>query len=194
MKYQIALLAAALFMLVFSSCEKGTLDPSTGTGSTSAASYDGALNRNSDALVTMDQETPDGEGEVSPCIILPELPGWHSKYFVIERATVRDDILSLVVSYSGGCKPHKFQMVSTTFQESEPVRVMAKIYHTGKDDPCDEWVTEVRSFDLTALKELHNKLYETSCGEIIITLADGVQDDLAITYHFCAESVESVSR
>ncbi|MCB0260175.1 MAG: hypothetical protein KDE62_10745, partial [Calditrichaeota bacterium] len=46
MKYQIALLAAALFMLVFSSCEKGTLDPSTGTGSTSAASYDGALNRN----------------------------------------------------------------------------------------------------------------------------------------------------
>lgn len=127
--------------------------------------------------------------DIQKCIILPNLPDWPSAYFVIEQATIRDDIISLIVSYSGGCRPHGFQLVCTTFQESYPLQVLAQVFHNRNGDPCDQWVTEEKKFDLSPLKELYLSIYDDPCNEIIINFADLEPDNLALTYDLCGDSL-----
>lgn len=129
------------------------------------------------------------DGDDAPkCILLPRLPDWRSDRFVIEQASIRDDILIFTISYSGGCKLHEFQMVCTTFQESYPLQVSAQIFHNNNDDPCDQWITEERRFDLSPLKELYLSMYDDPCGAIEIDLVDETPQDSKITYQFCRDN------
>lgn len=123
------------------------------------------------------------------CLILPQLPDWHSAYFVIEHVSIQDDIITFVVSYPGGCKRHNFQLVSTTFQESDTARVFAKVFHNNNNDPCDLCITEELNFDLSPLKALYLSTYDNSCGEIIIDLINIGASDLTLIYSFCEGNV-----
>jgi hypothetical protein len=123
---------------------------------------------------------------------LPDLPTEH---VVLENATIHGDIITVTLSYSGGCKPHEFDLLFTTFEESSPVQISARILHHKNDDPCDNWVTETRAFNLSLLIEHYLKIYDRSCGPIIINVFDasgsdasGSQPALSLSYEFCSDN------
>jgi hypothetical protein len=122
-----------------------------------------------DALVLQSNDVDDN---IAKCIIMSELPDWATRYFVLNRAEIEGDRLIINVSYPGGARPHAFKLVSTTFQESNPVQVRAQVFHFGNDDHHDHWITEVREFDLSPLKALYIQMYRKPRGTIIINLID----------------------
>lgn len=182
-KFVVPLLALIIF-----SCEEQALNPAT-------AQKSGKDIRSNEVLTIPEkgkyavENDDDSDNVVPKCIILPELPDWPTAFFVMEEAVIRGDIIAFTLSYSGGCRIHNFQLVCTTFQESHPVRILAQVFHTNNNDPCDQWVTEERQFDLTPLKELYFEMYDTPCGEIIINLVDATApEELTVTYEFCQDN------
>ena len=137
------------------------------------------------SLFVQDNEVDD---KLAKCLVMPELPDWPSDYFKMERAKIRGDVITFTLSYPGGARIHQFRLVSTTFKESYPVQVSLQVFHNGNDDPADGIVTEVRSFDLSPLKDLYFELYSSlkGTGIIIINITDifGFQDSAPLIYKF----------
>jgi len=185
------LLYVILLLTLFTlSCEKETLNTLRDQGSGENAEYSGAVKiagaREYNVENFADHNGNDHDGnDVLPCIILPELPDWPNAYFVTQQVNIRNDRMTFVLSYTGGCRTHGFQLVCTPLQESQPLQVLAQVFHADSGDPCDRWVTEVREFDLTPLKDLYFKLYDTACGEIVINLVDAAPQETPATYRFC---------
>lgn len=117
-------------------------------------------------------QSNDVDDDIAKCIIFPEIPDWATRYFVLNRAQIEGDRLTITVSYPGGARSHDFKLVSTTFQESHPVQVTAQIFHFSNEDHHDRWITEVREFDLSPLKVLFIQMYHRPRGRIIINLID----------------------
>ena len=106
---------------------------------------------------------------------------WHSDEFVLDKAVITNDSLDVTVSYSGGCKEHFFNLVSSgMFLESDPVQMSLVLIHNANSDPCERWVSEDYSFDLTPIKALYQQLYDQSAGIINVLLKDGI----VLTYQF----------
>jgi hypothetical protein len=80
------------------------------------------------------------------------------------------DVIRFNISYGGGCKEHKFQLISTSFMESYPVQVNIILSHEDNEDPCDMWITETLTFNLLPLKELYKKSYYEKSGTIIMNI------------------------
>jgi len=141
-----------------------------------------------DELVLQSNEVDDG---ITKCIILPMLPDWATRYFVMNQAEIEADRLIINVSYTGGSRIHDFKLVSTTFQESMPVQVTAQVFHFSNDDHYDRWITEVREFDLRPLKELYSQMYHRSRGKIIINLIDifDSQEAAPLIYEFFDDAI-----
>jgi len=91
--------------------------------------------------------------------------------FSFNTVTLEQDILSLDVSYSGGCTSHDFLLIgSGDFMESYPVQTTIVLSHEDNDDNCESLITKTLVFDLTPLKELYIDLYSESSGTIITHL------------------------
>ena len=106
---------------------------------------------------------------------------WDSDEFVLGQAVITNDTLDVTVSYSGGCKDHIFNLVSSgMFLESDPVQMPLVLIHNANNDPCEAWITEDYSFDLTPIKELYQDAYRQSAGIINVLLKDAG----AFTYQF----------
>ncbi len=183
MKTKMAKFVAPLLALVIFSCEEQPLNPAADQKSGENVQNAAVLTIPEKGKYNVENDDDSDNAEVPKCIILPELPDWPTAFFVMEDATIRGDIITFTLSYSGGCRIHDFRLVSTTFQESHPVQV----FHTDNEDPCDHWITEERQFDLTPLKELYFEMYDTPCSEIIINLVDAAARELTATYEFCQE-------
>jgi hypothetical protein len=71
----------------------------------------------------------------------------------VDSIFIRDQILTVTVSYSGGCAPHSFNLYYNGKPESADLRsVKLRLYHKTKDETCRELVTEQHRFDLSDLK------------------------------------------
>ena len=90
--------------------------------------------------------------------------------FVFNSVKLRRNLLFLNVSYSGGCKKHKFILIATSFMESYPVQVNIVLSHEDYDDPCDAWITENMVFNLFPLKKEWQEQYNEESGIIIMNL------------------------
>ena len=88
-----------------------------------------------------------------------------------DAPSLAGDILTLTVSYSGGCARHDFTLVADSrFQESDPVLLNVHVVHDGHDDPCEAYPTERRVFDLTPLKRLYRDAYGVDEGVVVVRL------------------------
>jgi hypothetical protein len=86
----------------------------------------------------------------------------------ITHAKIEGDIVTLEVSYSGGCGTHEINLfVSNMFMESNPVQTESILSHVT-EDPCDAVVTEELTFDLLPLKEFYSRIYGYGEGSINI--------------------------
>lgn len=86
----------------------------------------------------------------------------------IDRATLR-----AVVSSSGGCRAHHYDLYMTpsVFMESFPVQANLYMRHDDDDDPCDAIVVETLTFDLTPIITLYRQMYGPS-GQVALNFFD----------------------
>ncbi|MCE2413883.1 hypothetical protein J4G07_07765 [Candidatus Poribacteria bacterium] len=99
--------------------------------------------------------------------------------FAFNDATITGDMLTINVSYSGGCKNHQFTLVaSDSFLESFPVQLRAYIIHNANRDTCEARPTEDYRFDLTPIKTLYQEAYRQKAGTIILRLKDAPEREL----------------
>ena len=76
----------------------------------------------------------------------------------IDSAYIDKNILNLKVNYTGGCKPHFFEMYSSgVYAKSKPPQVSVFIYDTVTVDNCRQFKEEFIKFDLSKLKHSSQK-------------------------------------
>ena len=103
--------------------------------------------------------------------------------YVLNTATLTDDILTLNVSYGGGCQAHEFTLVAAdSFLESFPVQLRISIAHNANNDLCRAWLTEDYHFDLTPIKTMYQEAYRQEAGTIVLRLKDA--PDGKLIYEF----------
>lgn len=73
--------------------------------------------------------------------------------FEILEASISDDILTLKVTYSGGCEAHEFNAYfNGVYMKSEPPKAGIFIEHISNGDLCKQLVTEELKFLITDVR------------------------------------------
>lgn len=105
--------------------------------------------------------------------------------YILNGAEVVGDILTLTVSYRGGCETHEFNLlVNGSFVGPDPVRLDASLAHNANGDPCGEWLTGDCQFDLTPIKATYQNVRQQESGRIILRLRDEPNELVNIVYEF----------
>ena len=124
-------------------------------------------------------DAADDVGNIGTVVFGSTADAWGTDAYTINAATIEDDILSIDVSYGGGCETHVFTLVTESmFLESFPVQLRVSLAHNANGDTCEALITEVHHFDLTPIKEVYQKGYQTDEGTIVIRLKDAPPSDL----------------
>ena len=110
----------------------------------------------------------------------------QSDPFALNSASVTGTVLTISVSYSGGCRNHEFDLTAAeSFQESSPVQLPMVLTHEDNDDPCEAYPTEQRRFDLTPVKERYQAAYGQDSGTVLLLLQPlPLADDPPLVYQF----------
>lgn len=95
----------------------------------------------------------------------------------ITAASIEGNILTLSVSYSGGCEKHIFDLLgSFSVMKSLPAKRSIKLIHIANSDKCRKMIEETISFDISDLAMAKQS------GSKIILLLDGYKDELSYTF------------
>lgn len=121
---------------------------------------------------------------VSPRVVITDADeNWGTDDYLLRDATITDDTLRLVVSYSGGCEAHEFTLITSgMFLESSPVQLVISVAHNANDDPCEAFPTETITFDLTGIKTLYQEAYQQDQGTIILLLENAPNGQLVYQF------------
>ena len=96
---------------------------------------------------------------------------WGTDDYELNAAAVRGDTLAVSVSYSGGCRAHRFTLVAAeAFKESDPVQLDVAIAHDADGDPCEAYPTEDYHFILDPIKTRYKTSYSSGPGTIVLGL------------------------
>ena len=107
-----------------------------------------------------------------PVVVSNEPGDWGADHFVLNAGSIREDLLTLNLSYGGGCATHAFTLVaSEAFMESWPVQLAVSVAHRANGDPCQAWLTEDYDFDLTVIRDRYRQAYGDGAAEIVLLLA-----------------------
>ena len=73
--------------------------------------------------------------------------------FDVISAGVKGDILTLVVSYGGGCEDHEFNLIfNGAYKKSLPPQIDLFLKHNANGDKCRAMVQQELKFDIAAVK------------------------------------------
>ena len=73
--------------------------------------------------------------------------------YQIDSINIDEDILSVFVNYSGGCKEHSFELYNNgAYAKSLPPQTSVTLKHDGHGDSCRELVSQQVKFNLSPLK------------------------------------------
>ncbi|HET6511310.1 MAG TPA: NigD-like C-terminal domain-containing protein [Candidatus Kapabacteria bacterium] len=73
---------------------------------------------------------------------------------MIKDASVIGDSLTMLVSYSGGCKPHDFKVVwNGAMMKSLPGQINVVLSHNANDDMCEALITQDVTVSLAPIKQ-----------------------------------------
>ncbi|MDE2728790.1 MAG: hypothetical protein OXI19_12270 [Gemmatimonadota bacterium] len=108
---------------------------------------------------------------------------WGTDDYELNAAAVRGDTLAVSVSYSGGCRAHRFTLVAAeAFMESDPVQLDVAIAHDADGDPCEAYPTEDYHFILDPIKARYKALYGSGAGTIVLGLDRAPSASLVYTF------------
>lgn len=104
-------------------------------------------------------------------------------YNLIDAKLIENDILSTVVSYSGGCEKHEFTLGAIPGMTNTDSSLQANLVlgHENNGDTCKKIVRERLDFDLSPLKEKYQQVYGIKAGSIILQL---MNKPINIKYNF----------
>ncbi|WP_428263637.1 hypothetical protein [Haliangium sp.] len=96
----------------------------------------------------------------------------------ISDASIVGDVLTVDVSYSGGCAEHEIVLCwpDQAFAESNPVQASLELWHDDHDDACDGIVNDSVDFDLTPLRDEWHDAYGSGAGTIIVNIGNDSLD------------------
>ena len=108
--------------------------------------------------------------------------------FDIDSFYVKDNLLYIIVGYSGGCKPHTFDIVwdgntvanntddtdSVNYADSSSVVFNIAIKHDANNDTCETFIIDTLKVDLNILLDGYG---ETLPDDFIINIANGYSGD-----------------
>jgi hypothetical protein len=102
-------------------------------------------------------------------------------FFLKEATLIDNDILSIIVSYSGGCKKHDFTLstVPRFISTNSSDEVNLVLAHENNGDVCKKIVKEHLYFDLLPLKERYQQVYGIKASSIVLRLMNA-----SINYQF----------
>lgn len=103
--------------------------------------------------------------------------------FTLMKALLDNDILSVDVSYSGGCEKHKFSLGAVfcfTDSDRSPVANLA-LGHDNNGDTCKKILRERLNFNLLPLKKKCQKVYGIKASSMILRL---MNTTIAVKYNF----------
>ena len=130
-----------------------------------------------------DDAAADDVGNIGTVVFGFTATEWGTDEYVINAATLQGDTLSINVSYTGGCETHAFTLVAEEqFLESFPVQLRVSLAHNANGDTCQDLITEDHIFDLTPIKEVYQKGYQTEQGTIVLRLKDAPPSNLAYDF------------
>ena len=93
----------------------------------------------------------------------------------IKSAKMNGDVLELIVSYSGGCEEHDFELASNGFyMKSLPPKLALKVIHNSNQDACRSLVEKTLNFDIKDLRYPGD-------GPLIL-LIDGLKEETIYRY------------
>jgi len=102
---------------------------------------------------------------------------------LIEAKLIRNDILSTLVSYFGGCEKHEFTLgaIPAMTNSDSTLRANLVLGHENNGDTCKKIVKERLEFDLSPLKEKYRQIYRVKVGSAMLHL---INKEIIIKYDF----------
>lgn len=102
---------------------------------------------------------------------------------LIEAKLIKNDILSTIVSYFGGCEKHEFTLGAIPAMTNTEATLQANLVlgHENNGDTCKKIVKERLEFDLSPLKEKYRQAYSVKDGSIMLHL---MNKEIIIKYDF----------
>lgn len=92
--------------------------------------------------------------EVKKVIVEPAHAVSEEKNYTIHSFSTEGDVLSIIVTYKGGCGTHSFELYSNGFlKKSLPPQVDVFLEHSKENETCTEEVKQTLKFDISALKK-----------------------------------------
>jgi len=77
----------------------------------------------------------------------------HNDAYTVAEFSVQDDVLTVFVSYSGGCETHSWELCwDGSIAESMPQQVWFELGHEANNDTCEAMVSEEIAFDISSLE------------------------------------------
>lgn len=130
--------------------------------------------------------------ECYPLVIINDMPpdSLLLDPYWLEDLSIDGNVLTIGLTYSGGCNDHDYQlyMSPAAFMESYPVQANLYLWHNAYDDACDAIIFEDVQFDITPIAQLYGSHYPGSEGIVILNVLGYVGSDStefqSITYEF----------
>ncbi|UKN02820.1 hypothetical protein K6119_04725 [Paracrocinitomix mangrovi] len=120
------------------------------------------------------KETATSDKVTKTAVLADNLDEYRSASTNIEKVSIDENVMTLIVSYSGGCEKHEFSLVgSTALMKSLPPKRNILLQHKNNDDNCREYITDTLQFDITPLG------YKK--GEEVHLILDGYKDPIHYT-------------
>ena len=105
--------------------------------------------------------------------------------FTLNAAAVSGNILTVSVSYSGGCRSHLFVLTAAdSFRESSPVQLPMVLTHDANEDPCEAYPTRQLRFDLAPIRERYRAAYGQDSGTVLLLFHPAPAADQPLVYQF----------
>lgn len=116
-----------------------------------------ACKNKSEVVATATTETASAQKEkvsdVKPVIVDSEYKARETDGFSIKSSSLRGDIMTITVSYSGGCEEHVFELYSTNlYMKSLPPQLNLELEHDANGDACRAMITRELKFDISGVK------------------------------------------
>lgn len=134
---------------------QGDMDKSVSNDMVFAGDTTASVNPNSAVSIdiAVDKKSEDAAKARRVIIIhSTDLSTWKKDAYSISSVSVLNDVMTVEVSYGGGCKKHEFNLLVVREETSEN-RARMVLSHNGNDDACEAAITRELRFDLTPLKQ-----------------------------------------
>ncbi len=127
-------------------------------------------------------DDPPSSGQPRP--VVTTTTGQRFDPAIIDSARVTQDVLELFVQFGGGCRTHRFALISSgVFLESYPVRLGLNLAHNAQGDPCRAIKSSVERFDLRPVRQAYLTSYGQG-GPLILELREPGQSGKVVSVRY----------